>query len=963
MKQLFLLYLLACLPFWANSQSPQILGDLHPPTLYPFEYLGGSFHKIQDKVLFYGLTFNQGYGFWTYDGGDQATKISDYGGSDAKPAETSDGFYYINSYDVGKYWLFKHCGAPGVTLYLDDVKSFNQNSTPSIASINGKVLYPNWRESSGYELWAATDAPGSVFLVKDGNPGSGSTFPQELTKADDLIFYRGGSAGRQLWRTDGTEAGTFLLTEIIGTNQIIQPGSLKTQGNKVWFLVRKNTGETELWISDGTVAGTAMATEVPTSINFQDRFEAFFLGEKYIYLSLDAETAGGEWIATDGTAAGTELLLNLTANENYYLVSQQNTSKSILNGHFFFIYINKVSNDYELWKSDGTANGTQKVGTLEGSAIAAASTKQQFFFLQQKQGNIELWTSDGSAAGTQLVKDLGFLDSNLYWIRCESTDSTLFFRNPFLGPGVPDFPYRSDGTAPGTFPVPGAPATHLAGSNPTGFLAAPDKDVFFRADTDAFRGIWHCEPTQPFGITRLDTSSFFSYLEIMTPMSVGDKVIWFSDEQTLKVIDPGGSVSQIPLPLNYSGDWEKGPDGEIYFFADNNKSLWRTNGTLIGTFEVYVAPPNSIFSSLKSVGDSLYFIQGISLPNQPDDFLWSSDGSPAGTQPVGIIQSGSSVFLRSVQDRLAYTTYSISPYARILYVRGFPPVLFPDLYSDDFIGLELTEDQLFVMGPRVYSPVDSFHYSLWTAESGQPNLLHKFKSITGYNYNDPRPQSTLHRLGNTVLFGAGNTVDNTELWISDGTLSGTHELLDLNPSGSSNPGNFIRYNDSFWLFTAFDGTEVSWWATNGNAAGTFKIAALATQLDCFVPSVSNAYLTENRLFFAMNDGLIGQEPWVMVLEDSLKVSTLSPLFEEQDLVLWPNPAKEWIHLKIEKHAGEPVWIKIADEAGLMVYQQKHNLPDSGSLSLRLPLLPGGIYFLQLKTANGKIRAKKWMKSE
>ena len=305
MKHFSLLILFFCLHIWAYSQTPQRLSDIHIPTNHPFEYLGGSFTSINNKVLFYGLTPKQGYGFWSYDGNGPAIKISDYGSSMGNPMETADGFYFISAYDVSKYSLYKHGGTPGVTLLIDDVTSISQNNIPSIATLNGKVFYPDWGETTGFELWCASDSMGSGALILDATPGLGSTFPIELTQADSLVYFRGGGTqGRQLWRSDGTAAGTFKLLEVMPANQNIQTNSLRTLGNKAYFLIRKTSGETEFWVSDGTVSGTIKLTKVPSSLVVPDRYEAFFLEEKYVYLAIEPQNSEVKWAVTDGNCEG-----------------------------------------------------------------------------------------------------------------------------------------------------------------------------------------------------------------------------------------------------------------------------------------------------------------------------------------------------------------------------------------------------------------------------------------------------------------------------------------------------------------------------------------------------------------------------------------------------------------------------------------------------------------------------------
>ncbi len=936
---------------------------------HPFEWVSGNLYALHGKVIFYGLTPEDGYGFWSYDGKD-ASLISDNGGSSSSLAGTSDGFFYLSTYDVAKYSLLKHGGNPGVTLLIDDVKSNSQNNVPTVASVNGKAFYQDWEQTTGYELWSASDIPGSAALVLDGNPGTSSIFPTELTAADDLVYYRGGGTqGKQLWRSDGTAAGTYKLLHITATNQNIQSNSIRTIGNKAYFLIRKSSGETEFWESDGTVAGTLKLTDVPSCYATLDRFEAFFLNGKYVYLAIDPVTVVPTWAVTDGTPVGSEVLLNLPLNTSFnFSFYNSGSVKSILNGAFFFFCSNLNTNENELWKSDGSAAGTQKVQSLGNSVYpqTLASSKQRFFFLTQTLGNmdIQLWSSDGTPAGTTLTAPLGISQNYLNYGIGEATDSTILFRSPFYGPDIDYFPYRSDGTAQGTYPVEGIPSPHLAGSDPIGFTSGPNNAVFFRAFDNQFGGVWETTPAAPFNISRLDSlEGAYNYLEFGTPMPVADRMLWFSNDTTLKVLDASGAISQIPLPVNYSGEWSKGPGGAVFFMVNYNKSLWRTDGTPAGTFEVFTGSANSQLYGLKTAGDSLYFIERFTVPNQPNQYLWSSDGTNNGTQSIGTIEGGSTIFLQTVENRLAYSTYSISPYSRTLYVRGFEPVYFPDLNYEDFAGLAVTDSQLFVLGPRVYSPTDSIHFSLWTAENGQPNLLHKFKTIAGYqDYSSP-PQALLHRLGNKVVFGAGLTEDNAELWTSDGSQNGALELRDINPSGSSNPDNFVRYNDQLWLFTANDGAEVAWWATNGASAGTFKVAGLATVKDYFVPSVSNAYLSDNRLFFSLNDGIIGQEPWVMVLEDSLVVSTLAPLLRENDLVVWPNPAKGFVQITLSHHSGKSVRIELIDNVGQVVYQQKHTLSEFEPLVIGLPQQSKGVHFLHLTDENGNKWIRKLIISE
>src|SRR5206468_5116694 len=64
-----------------------------------------------------------------------------------------------------------------------------------------------------------------------------------FTSTDDLP--------RSLWRSDGTDAGTFPLTDA-------SPSSSYTPGGRSIYFMKGQ----ELWTSDGTVAGTGRANEL-----------------------------------------------------------------------------------------------------------------------------------------------------------------------------------------------------------------------------------------------------------------------------------------------------------------------------------------------------------------------------------------------------------------------------------------------------------------------------------------------------------------------------------------------------------------------------------------------------------------------------------------------------------------------------------------------------------------------------
>ena len=70
--------------------------------------------------------------------------------------------------------------------------------------------------SSGTELWRTDGTEGGTVLVKDIQPGFGSSDPLRLTAAGNVLYFAAVTMdqGRELWKSDGTEEGTQLVKDV-----------------------------------------------------------------------------------------------------------------------------------------------------------------------------------------------------------------------------------------------------------------------------------------------------------------------------------------------------------------------------------------------------------------------------------------------------------------------------------------------------------------------------------------------------------------------------------------------------------------------------------------------------------------------------------------------------------------------------------------------------------------------------
>ena len=67
--------------------------------------------------------------------------------------------------------------------------------------------------------------------------------------------------GTQVWKSDGTAAGTSMVADINGTAGA-NPGDLTVEGNTLFFVATDSADGAQVWKSDGTAAGTSMVADI-----------------------------------------------------------------------------------------------------------------------------------------------------------------------------------------------------------------------------------------------------------------------------------------------------------------------------------------------------------------------------------------------------------------------------------------------------------------------------------------------------------------------------------------------------------------------------------------------------------------------------------------------------------------------------------------------------------------------------
>ena len=153
-------------------------------------------------------------------------------------------------------------------------------------------------------LWRLDPETNAVIPIADGFlTGSSINYPSLVVEVNDLVFFP--TRNGQLWKTDGTEAGTSLLTTLYPEESGVQIQQLAAAGGLLYFTVHRSGHSPELWRSDGTLEGIQFLGE---NMGLIDRAYAEVDGRLYFVQPYFPGYDSPVLFVTDGTQAGTRVV-------------------------------------------------------------------------------------------------------------------------------------------------------------------------------------------------------------------------------------------------------------------------------------------------------------------------------------------------------------------------------------------------------------------------------------------------------------------------------------------------------------------------------------------------------------------------------------------------------------------------------------------------------------------------------
>ena len=378
----------------------------------------------------------------------------------------------------GTYGLWVTEGTDATTQMLSPATG--SLNFPEIISYRNKIYFSFNDGIHGDELWVSDGTTPGTVLFKDLYAGSTGSFPHAFTVANNKLFFMGNSveAERRLYVSDGTVSGTFVLKNDY-INLFNGFSDFAVLNTEIYFTGDNGTGSGYgLWKSNGTIAGTVLLKpelQSPTGGNYA------VLNNKLYFSGFDY-TNGSELWVTDGTTAGTHIVINLSADAGGILYSGSPNNLHVYKNKIYFTGRDDL-HGIELFETDGTDTGTHLVKDMVPGIDGSKPTKSiiyngLLYFSCLSGVAAGLWKSDGTSAGTVLVKSGGGDEPWLNDVKFAAVwDNKLYF---IPSNNLYNLIWQTDGTAAGTKLIQLQNTNNLVSSFNAGFkFAEYNAELYF----------------------------------------------------------------------------------------------------------------------------------------------------------------------------------------------------------------------------------------------------------------------------------------------------------------------------------------------------------------------------------------------------------------------------------------------------------------------------------------------------
>ena len=631
------------------------------------------------------------------------------------------------------------------------------------------------------------DVPsGRVTLLKDIFPGPVSSNVDQSCLHRGLLYFTADDNvhGREVWRTDGTPEGTWMVADVASGKASSYAYKLCSVGAYLYFVANDGLRGAELWRTDGTGEGTLLVCDLSPGGTSPPLWSLASFQDK-LYFCTETSQTGEEVFYTGGSPETTGVLRDIVPGPGGS--GPHNITPF---GDMIFFTCDDGAHGEEPWISDGTENGTRLATDIafptrqpsSGPDGLVSYSGLLLFNADDAAHGREPWISDGSETGTQLLLDIypgktGSLpgpfvqQGGLFFFAATTPE---YGRELWCSKGDVETTRLVLDIAPGQ-----------ADASPNMLTTLEDALYFVAEDRDYEPGLWRISGSDTSPEKLLD---FRPYNAEMPP--TGLFALW----NTLYARFRNSSQEIYIYRVESTAQGRAGMK-RIRTGFDTIHSLvknWPSEASTVLFRDalaqtLYTASPRLPMAARDSTGESTLFFPAHTEVHGSE--LWKSDGTPAGTCLVGDLfpgpASSSPDQLTVLDDRLYFIAEDPGD-GRILFVydsataSAIPLVV--SQHDFDWPPFGAQTCAIFNSGLLCTSILPS------RAVMSGPYLLYIYE-LRGKTYCRPlltlpadpgRWPDAITSSGERAYFVYNDEKHGVELWVTDGTAEGTRMVKDIN---------------------------------------------------------------------------------------------------------------------------------------------------------------------------------------
>ncbi|MCD9853775.1 T9SS type A sorting domain-containing protein [Epilithonimonas sp. JDS] len=667
----------------------------------PGRILKSSFYQLNGKVYFFAEGLYSKLELWYTDLNT---------GSTAKVKDLNEDSYssYVDTLTaktIGDKLVFSYRN----NLYVSDGTAEGTIKIPNVTlvnnqftTLNNKVYFFGNSTLYGQELWSSDGTQNGTKIVKDLNPGSGSSvgtyYDKLYTLNGKIVFSAGVHQTPGLYTSDGTPDGTVFFQNISYNYQLLEYENTVT--NRLVYLANNN-----LWITDGTTNGTkslnTQINNIKTIVSFKNKLYINTTNETYVIDENDQvmvfNNNFGVKLETVSTSSNQNFLVLKELNSNSNIESfiyiydgneitktniKYNNEKSFIekdNKVYFSGYIESYVDFYSVYKntelcyydSFDKTSGIENEIFLNANSVPNSFVKlnddvvfiasEGYYAQLFKRGsdnkivqlsqfsdinitNYSYSTFDSEKSGNYLYY---LLDGNYFYRTAGSKESTKKISLPTNERLLEIISLNDNKVLIKTFNSlhgfmrlwtleNSSENLSLIMESPSNYYSGAKKDyvkttsgIYLKMMDNSATSIWKTDGTSANTKKIIDVESPYFYKTFLD--KINDKVLFVENMNNPTVPNRIYAINDLSNNAEIIANSDR-YDGASTFIANNkinlfsngvNRKMYSTDGTAAGTSAVMTVPFGNV-SSIKQCGALFYIYDGSSM-------LYRTDGTLSGT--------------------------------------------------------------------------------------------------------------------------------------------------------------------------------------------------------------------------------------------------------------------------------------------------------------------------------------------